>query len=380
MGLISSRSCYEPPGQTQALGMRHGVPLARAQEIVTPFYDPADPSTALTCQNDAFSLAREEWFVGVPNTSIYPHSAICQLRMTAPDGSTYLGTGFYIGPNRVLTCAHNLAGMSSVTIIPGRNGAGDKPFGEHSVPSSSWRIAPGYSGSGDWNKDLAVIDNVPLAAPNGQWFRFLNATPSDRLPIVVCGYSKRSNAVPALTQAIDGDKQHLHGGYVTEQSNPEVIEYPILTLKGNSGSPVYHIDVSGSEPQALVCAVHVTGEPAAQGLNRGCFITPAKIDWIEGRTTAFSLSSRAFEIPLDPGVGGMSIGVDALQPADIIVSTARHAVSYAIRAGTLSAISHAMLYVGNGKVIEAVGSGVREVPSKTLSAMRFLPSPIVTVA
>ena len=370
LGRDSARASYYPHASgrpfgasvtAQARNTRQRVPLARAQEIVTPFYDPADPSTALTCQNDAFSLAREEWFVGVPNTSIYPHSAICQLRMTAPDGNTYLGTGFYIGPNRVLTCAHNLAGMSSVTIIPGRNGAGDKPFGEHSVLSSSWRIAPGYSGIGDWNKDLAVIDNVPLAAPNGQWFRFLNATPSDRLPIVVCGYSKQSNAVPALTQAIDADKQHLHGGYVTEQSNPEVIEYPILTLKGNSGSPVYHIDVSGSEPQALVCAVHVTGEPAAQGLNRGCFITPAKIDWIEGRTTAFSLSSRAFEIPLDPGVGGMSIGVDALQPADIIVSTARHAVSYAIRAGTLSAISHAMLYVGNGKVIEAVGGGVREV-------------------
>lgn len=57
----------------------------------------------------------------------------------------------------------------------------------------------------------------------------------------------------------------------------------------------------------------------------------------------------------------MSIGVDALQPADIIVSTARHAVSYAIRAGTLSAVSHAMLYVGDGKV-DAVGNGVREVP------------------
>jgi hypothetical protein len=58
----------------------------------------------------------------------------------------------------------------------------------------------------------------------------------------------------------------------------------------------------------------------------------------------------------------MSIGVDALQPADIIVSTARHAVSYAIRAGTLSTVSHAMLYAGNGNVIEAVGSGVREIP------------------
>src|SRR5207244_5020121 len=242
-------------------------------------------------------------------------------------------------------CAHNLHQMSSVTIIPGRNGASSKPFGQRTVTSSSWRVAPGYSGDGDWKNDLAVIDNVPLEAPNGQWFQFLNASPSDRLPVVVCGYSAASRAVPELTEAIDGDTQHLHGGYVAEQSNPEVIEYPILTLMGASGSPVYHLSDNNGQLEALVCAVHVTGEPEAKGLNRGCFITPSKIDWIEGRTTAFGLS-RALEIPLDPGEGGMSIGVDALQAGDIIVSTSRHPVSYAIRAGTLSAVSHAMLYVG----------------------------------
>ncbi|MDQ3287065.1 MAG: trypsin-like peptidase domain-containing protein [Pseudomonadota bacterium] len=77
-------------------------------------------------------------------------------------------------------------------------------------------------------------------------------------------------------------------------------------------------------------------------------------------STSQSLSSRALAIPLDPGVGGQSIGLDALSPGDLIVSTARHPVSYAIRAGTLSAISHAMIYVGDGNVIEAVGDGVRE--------------------
>ncbi|WP_169307264.1 papain-like cysteine protease family protein [Chitiniphilus eburneus] len=343
---------YAPPQRRAA--------LVRAQEILTPFYDPADPSSALTCQNDAFSAEREQWFAGVPNTTLFPHSAICQLLMTAPNGSVYQGTGFYIGRNRILTCAHNLHGKTRVTIIPGRNGAGGKPFGETTVQSSSWRVAPGYTGSGNWANDLAVIDNVPLAAPNDQWFEFLNATPSDQLPIVVCGYSLQSVAVPALTQAIDGDMQHLHGGYAASQSGPEVIEYPILTLKGASGSPVYHIANDGGTLRALVCAVHVTGEPAAQGLNRGCFITPRKIDWIEGRATSFALAARALAIPLDPGDGGRSIGLDALQPGDVIVSTARHIVSYGIRAGTLSAISHAMLYVGGGKVIEAVGEGVRE--------------------
>jgi len=305
-----NQSGYGPQAQTQAFGTRHRAPLARAQEIITPFYDPADPISALTCQNDAFSLAREEWFAGVPNTTIFPHSAICQLRMTAPDGRRYIGTGFYIGSNRVLTCAHNLDQMSSVTIIPGRNGT-DSPFGQCTVQSSSWRIAPAYTGSGNWENDLAVIDNVPIAAPNALWFGFLNATPSDRMPIVVCGYAKESVTIPELTQAIDGDKQHLHGGYATNQSNLEVIEYPLLTLKGNSGSPVYNLDGGSGALQALVCAVHVTGEPAEQGLNRGCFITPNKIDWIEGRATAFARPAAYAA----PRVRAMVIGPEDVEQA-----------------------------------------------------------------
>jgi V8-like Glu-specific endopeptidase len=290
---------YAPAGaraqalRAQGLGRPSGRAIvARAQEIITPFYDQSDPMSALTCQDNAFSLAREEWFMGVADTTQFPHSAICQLRMTAPNGSRYIGTGFYIGSDRILTCAHNLQGMASVAIIPGRSGA-TKPFGECTVASSSWRIAPAYTGSGNWANDLAVIDGVPLAAPNGQWFGFLNATPSDRMPIVVCGYAKQSVTIPELTQAIDGDAQHLHGGYASNESGLETLDYALLTLKGNSGSPVYHLSDRGAGLEALVCAVHVTGEPAARGLNRGCFITPTKMDWIDGRATAFALAAQA---------------------------------------------------------------------------------------
>lgn len=74
-----------------------------------------------------------------------------------------------------------------------------------------------------------------------------------------------------------------------------------------------------------------------------------------------SPDTQAMDIPLDPGAGGRSIGLDALQAGDIIVSTTRAWVSRAIRLGTLSPVSHVMLYLGGGRVIEAVGSGVREV-------------------
>lgn len=286
-----------PAPSAEAQSLRPGT--TRALEIITPFYDPADPSSALTCQNDAFSQAREEWFVGVENTRLFPHSAICLLEMDdgSGAGSGGFGTGFYIGRNRILTCAHNLHGMSRVTVIPGKNGEGagsaQEPYGRFTVAAASWRVAPRYTGDGDWDNDLAVIDNVPTAAPGGQWFEFLNATPSDRMPLVVCGYSRKSRTVPQLSALMDGTKQHLHGGYARRQPTPETIDYPILTLARASGSPVYTLEDDGDGLRAKICAVHVSGEPAAEGLNRGCFITPAKIDWIEGRATSFALADAS---------------------------------------------------------------------------------------
>jgi hypothetical protein len=68
----------------------------------------------------------------------------------------------------------------------------------------------------------------------------------------------------------------------------------------------------------------------------------------------------AAEIPLDPGNGGLSIGPDALEIGDVIVSTTSAAVSRGIRFATGSEVSHAMLFVGQGgQVIDATGEGAR---------------------
>lgn len=602
-------------GRTRALGTGRALGIgatrayARAQEVITPFYDPADPASALTCQADAFSLAREEWFAGVPNTTLFPHSAICLLEMkNAAGGVVSRGTGFYVGPNRILTCGHNLhdAARTSVDIVPGKNGqgGGTEPFGRCNVPRASWRIPNSYAGP-NTGFDLAVIDNVPTAAPGGRWFDVLEELRESRPEgVVVCGYSSRSVRVPDLTAAIDGFKQHLHAGYIAALGPGEsTFDYPILTLKRASGSPVYYLSAKGGTMQAYVVGVHTGSVNDADDVNRGCRLTDSKIAWIEGRTTSLGLSapsraliigpddvqqaqqyapqwadlfnwtapgtldgtlaargmriqriqdaigalnldryevrctalpagwsdvalmnhlrnhlndfidtdnsefipyavgtddvqwgsaspvgavfkidivgpdnaavvgslvedrrfrfttinapwsgdhpvsghrefgvrrdgdatvfytrgadrattglvetvvfagahhlwlsfqrklcdwinanggsatvlapfserfhpevvrilygsttqalSRPLEIPLDPGIGGQSIGLEALSPGDIIVSTASHPVSYAIRAGTLSAISHAMLYVGGGNIVEAVGDGVREAP------------------
>jgi Permuted papain-like amidase enzyme, YaeF/YiiX, C92 family len=62
---------------------------------------------------------------------------------------------------------------------------------------------------------------------------------------------------------------------------------------------------------------------------------------------------------LEPSNGGELISEKTLRTGDIILSAANGINSMGIRAITLSPVSHAALYVGNGQIIEAVGSGVR---------------------
>jgi radical SAM protein with 4Fe4S-binding SPASM domain len=176
--------------------------------------------------------------------------------------------------------------MSKVVVMPGSNAAGDTPYGSCTIQSSGWRVAPAYTGSGDWAHDLAVIDDVPIAAPNGKYFGFLNATPSDRMPIVVCGYSAQSDAIPELTAAIDGEKQHLHGGYAAEQSGPEVIEYNILTLVSKAnvlhGREVYrYLTGEGHNYlQFIPCVEHA--DFGISGLEWGRFLLEVFEEWLKG--------------------------------------------------------------------------------------------------
>ena len=72
-------------------------------------------------------------------------------------------------------------------------------------------------------------------------------------------------------------------------------------------------------------------------------------------------------IELDPGVGGQCVGESALEAGDLIVSTTAARVSRGIRTATSSPVSHAMLYVGNGQVIEAIQEGVVERPLSTIT-------------
>ena len=122
----------------------------------------------------------------------------------------------------------------------------------------------------------------------------------------------------------------------------------------HDGFPAHEVYVNGHRLLAY--------DPVAAGKGPLALLPPSDRD-VDTAWTAVGASASAQalsdDIPLDPGVGGMSIGPDSLQIGDIIVSTTSAAFSGLIRAGSGAPISHAMLYVGQGgQVIEAIGEGV----------------------
>lgn len=62
---------------------------------------------------------------------------------------------------------------------------------------------------------------------------------------------------------------------------------------------------------------------------------------------------------LTPANGGQNIAPSELEPGDIILSSASSLSSIGIRALSLAPVSHAAVYLGEDRIIEAVGSGVQ---------------------
>src|SRR6185295_50126 len=113
-------------------------------------------------------------------TNRYLWRAIASLRITARDGSQWLGTGWFISPRTLVTAGHvvfikgssdpNRDGwVTSIDVVPGRN-ASVKPFG--TVKAQTFWSVRGWTERGDQNQDYgAIILDTPLGVSTG-WFGY----------------------------------------------------------------------------------------------------------------------------------------------------------------------------------------------------------------
>jgi glutamyl endopeptidase len=182
--------------------------------------------------------------VQITNTSVYPWRAHASLLITANDNSTWIGTGWFIGPHTLATAGHvvfiknsgvpNRDGwVKSIDVMPGRNGA-TLPYG--SVKSTNFRSVSGWTGSGDQNYDYgAIIIPTELGATTG-WFGF-GVYADDDLTATTGNISGYPGDKPVGTQWYDFQK-------IASVSSHKLY-YDIDTMGGQSGSAVYRITPNG---------------------------------------------------------------------------------------------------------------------------------------
>jgi hypothetical protein len=221
---------------------------------------------------------------GVPEAAhaVFPHSAICKLTLFLADGRTYVGTGFYIAPDRILTAAHCLHGPGLPPFVRIRV---ERALGAlMSIPSfevaaaGNFAIYPGYNpASFDTSFDLGLI-RVPQGPLGGRYFALdeLNFSPAGG--ITACGYpgqdGTESNNLQ-MSVAHDPNRQHVSRNHVVELfPNGEGFWTGTQAIGGVSGSPVFYSNGADVLGVAVVSAYE-----SGRRLYQVCALTHAKIDW-----------------------------------------------------------------------------------------------------
>jgi V8-like Glu-specific endopeptidase len=104
----------------------------------------------------------------IEDTEDYPWRSICSLRITAGDGSPWIGTGWFIAPRTLITAGHCLyihdrgGWVRSIEVIPGRDAA-QMPYGS--------RRATRFRSTGGWvNGKKPQFDYGAILLSSGQEF------------------------------------------------------------------------------------------------------------------------------------------------------------------------------------------------------------------
>lgn len=192
----------------------------------------------------------------VTHTGHYLWRAIASLRITARDGSLWVGTAWFISPRTLITAGHcvfihgnanpNRNGwVSSIEVVPGRNGS-QRPFG--SLTSKTFWSVRGWTEKGDQNLDYgAIILDQPFGQNTG-WFGY-GVFDDNKL----VGAQAHVAGYPADKQPPGATLWH-HALPISSVSPPKVF-YPIDTAGGQSGAAVYLLE--NNLPVAV--AIHAYG-------------------------------------------------------------------------------------------------------------------------
>jgi glutamyl endopeptidase len=238
-----------------------------AQPLDAWYAEFADPAVqALVRQNPRLATETAEVVIGaddrvkVNNTTDYPWRAICSLRITAADDSTWIGTGWLAGPRVVMTAGHCVyihargGWVKRIEVIPGRNGA-SRPFGE--CTSSQFHSVKGWTESKKRSHDYGAII-LSSECKYGNRVGFFGFASLGFFSLL--GLKVNLSGYP-------GDKptgtQWWHARRITLVT-PRTLVYNIDTAGGQSGSPVWRL----KNGQRHAVGIHTNGSTAGNSATR----------------------------------------------------------------------------------------------------------------
>ncbi|MGW8318972.1 MAG: trypsin-like serine peptidase [Candidatus Promineifilaceae bacterium] len=171
----------------------------------------------------------------VEATSNYPWRCICSLKITAADGSMWIGTGWLVGPRTVITAGHCVfidsrgGWVRRIEVIPGRSGS-EQPF--NACIATEFRSVSGWTEDHKRDYDYGAI-LLPADCRLGDqlgWFGYASYSDS------------RLEDKMANLAGYPGDKppgtQWFHARRIQQVTSTTLV-YDIDTAGGQSGAPVW---------------------------------------------------------------------------------------------------------------------------------------------
>ncbi|UOQ68248.1 trypsin-like serine peptidase [Hymenobacter volaticus] len=195
--------------------------------------------------------------VQVTNTTNVPYRRICHLSIKAADGTSFLGTGFFIGPRTIMTAGHCVyihehgGWPQQIIVSPARNVA-NRPYGQ--IVATSFGSVKGWVNNQSRNHDYGVIQLSKNDRVSPEIGSFGFGMFSDQ--------ALRSKQLS--TAGYPGDKPSgtmmFHSRKATAV-DPNTIVYDIDTVGGQSGSAVY-------DENRIVVGIHTNGASAGNSATR----------------------------------------------------------------------------------------------------------------
>lgn len=215
---------------------------------------------------EALKQIQREVIIGADNrvrinpATGYPWRAICALKITAQNGSRWIGTGWLVSARTVITAGHCVymhdqgGWAKSVEVIPAMNDS-DRPFGSGS--SSYLKSVTGWTQSKNRENDYGAIILPTNFRPGAATGTF--------------GFSVKND--PYLMSSVlnlsgyPGDKggnQQWFMALKPKAVPPRVITYDIDTMGGQSGAPVW---LKVGEARTAV-GIHTNGHTSGNSATR----------------------------------------------------------------------------------------------------------------